>query len=247
MADNMTDFMNVFLAASPDYHMAFITTDSYHFKGVGIIDNNTTNPESAASSTLSGIGISGSGMEKGLEFSKRSTIGAGPAAPGGNFLRPDATLVIIYVSDEPDHSSGGWGAYTSHFAGLKDPDKLHIVSIVGDDPMGCQFTYGNWNRTVHYGEGYIDLTNYFAGTIYSLCSNDWGMQMQNLADTVSQRRRFSLSETDPIEDTIEVYVNGQQISNWAYDPTENYIEFDSGTEPDPGDTIEIKYATWGCE
>jgi hypothetical protein len=71
--------------------------------------------------------------------------------------------------------------------------------------------------------------------------------MQNLADTVSQRRRFSLSETDPIEDTIEVYVNGQQISNWAYDPTENYIEFDSGTEPDPGDTIEIKYATWGCE
>ena len=103
-------------------------------------------------------------------------------------------------------------------------------------------------RNVQYGEGYIDLTSYFNGTVYSLCSSDWGLQMEDLADTVSKRRRFELSEADPIENTIEIYVNGQQaVTGWSYDPTENWIEFDSGTEPDPGDTIEIKYATWGCE
>jgi len=157
-------------------------------------------------------------------------------------------LVIIYVSDEPDYSAGGWGSYTSHFTNLKDSDKLHIVSIVGDDPQGCTFSYGNMNRTVQYGTGYIDITSHFSGTVYSLCSTDWGLQMEDLANTVSKRRRFELTEPDPMENTIEVYVNGQQATaGWAYDSIENWIEFDSGLEPDPGDTIEIKYATWGCE
>ena len=72
--------------------------------------------------------------------------------------------------------------------------------------------------------------------------------MQDLAETVAARRRFNLSESDPIETTIEVFVNGQQtLTNWSYDSTENWIQFDTGFEPDPGDTIEIKYATWGCE
>ena len=248
LADNISDFMTIFLAASPDYHMAFITTDDYQFQGFGQIDNSTQNPELMASSTLSTIGIGGSGHEKGIEYSKKATSASGPASEVSGFLRPDATLVVIYVSDEPDYSTGGWNNYVSHFSALKDPDKLHMISIVGDDPQGCIFSYNNLNRNVQYGEGYIDITNYFNGTVYSLCSQDWGLQMQDLAETVSSRRRFSLSEDDPIETTIEVYVNGQLASTgWSYDVVENWVQFDTGFEPDPGDTIEIKYATWGCE
>jgi len=247
LSDNMTDFMSIFLAATPDFHMAFITTDSYGFQGAGMIDGNTQFPDLAASSTLSSIGIYGSGHEKGIQYSKESTE-YGPAAPGSAFFREDATLVVIYVSDEPDYSTGGWNNYITHFTNLKDSDKLHLVSIVGDDPSGCTFVYGNTTRTISYGSGYIDITNHFNGTVYSICSTDWGMQMEDLADTVSKRRRFELSESDPIENTIEVYVNGQQVTTgWLYESTDNWIEFDSGAEPDPGDTIEIKYATWGCE
>jgi len=247
LADNMVDFMNIFLAASPDFHMAFITTDSYGFQGGGYINNNTSQPASSASSILASIGIHGSGHEKGIQYSKQSTD-IGPAAPGSMFFREDATLVIIYVSDEPDFSTGGWSNYVNHFTNLKDSDKLHMVSIVGDDPSGCTFSYGNITRTIGYGSGYIDITNYFNGSVYSICSTDWGMQMEDLAETVSKRRRFELTEPDPMENTIEVYVNGQQaLTGWSYDSTENWIEFDSGSEPEPGDTIEIKYATWGCE
>lgn len=248
LSDNIADFMTIFLAASPDYHMSFITTDDHLFQGVGQIDNTTLYPELIAANTLSSIGTSGSGQEKGVEYSRKSTSPNGPASEAAGFLRSDATLVVIYVSDEPDYSTGGWSSYTSHFHTLKDSDKLHMISIVGDDPQGCTFTYGNVNRNVQYGGGYIDITNYFNGTIYSLCSQDWGLQMQDLAETVSARRRFNLSESDPIESTIEVYVNGQQApSGWTYDVVENWIQFESGSEPDPGDTIEIKYATWGCE
>ena len=72
--------------------------------------------------------------------------------------------------------------------------------------------------------------------------------MQDLADTVSVKRTFSLSEDDPIEETIEVYVNGQTVTGtWEYDENENSISFAAGSEPDAGDTIEIDYATWGCD
>ena len=51
-----------------------------------------------------------------------------------------------------------------------------------------------------------------------------------------------------IEETIEVYVNGQlATSGWEYDPTDNKVSFEEGSEPDEGDTIELVYATWGCE
>ena len=71
--------------------------------------------------------------------------------------------------------------------------------------------------------------------------------MEDLAETVSSRRTFALNESDPIEDTIEVYVNGQLVSGtWVYDPIDNDVTFNEGEEPTPGDTIEIIYATWGC-
>ena len=129
---------------------------------------------------------------------------------------------------------------------MKDLDKLHMVSIVGDDPSGCTFSYGSYTRNVSYGSGYIDITNYFNGTVYSLCSTDWGMQMEDLAETVSQKRRFPLSEQDPIEDTIVVSVNGQVVSEWEYDSTTNSVRFHTDHIPEPGQTIDIDYAVWGC-
>ena len=250
VASNMTDFMNVFLAASPDFHMGFITTDHPAFESGNYIDNTDTDPATRASSIVSGIGVGGSGMEKGIKFAKEATSSPIYAGPGSSFLRTDATLVVIFVSDEPDFSEGGWSSYTNHFANLKPADKLHMVSIVGDDPGGCQWTnpQGTYSRSIQPGTGYTNITSYFGGDFYSICATDWGLQMQDLADTVSVKRTFSLSEDDPIEETIEVYVNGQTVTGtWEYDENENSISFAAGSEPDAGDTIEIDYATWGCD
>ncbi len=63
---------------------------------------------------------------------------------------------------------------------------------------------------------------------------------------MTNRRTFLLDETDPIENTIEVKVNGQNNSNWTYDPVVNGVIFDEDHIPDEGQTIEVNYATWGC-
>jgi len=73
--------------------------------------------------------------------------------------------------------------------------------------------------------------------------------MKDLAESVAAKRTFELSEDDPIVETIEVYVNGQvaNTDDWEYDETENYVVFAQGTEPEVGHTIDIEYATWGCD
>jgi hypothetical protein len=226
--------------------MGFITTDNAAFQGGYFIDTASTDPAMEAAALISGIGVAGSAYEKGIEFSYNATASSAYAGPGSDFFRDDATLVIIYVSDEPDYSTGGWSAYTSHFSSLKDSDRLAMISIIGDYPSGCSYA-GPPARTIQYGAGYYDITNYFGGEVLSLCATDWGSQMEDLAETVSSRRTFGLSESDPIEDTIEVYVNGQLVTGtWAYDSADNDVTFNEGEEPEPGDTIEIIYATWGC-
>ena len=59
------------------------------------------------------------------------------AGPGGIFFRQDAKLVVIFVSDEPDHTHANWSSYTSFFDQLKPAGYFIPFGIIGDPPSGC--------------------------------------------------------------------------------------------------------------
>ena len=67
-----------------------------------------------------------------------------------------------------------------------------------------------------------------------------------MANSMSGRNTYGLGEEDPISSTISVTVNGQITTEWEYDQNTNSIRFAPGKSPDPGQTIEIEYAIWGC-
>ncbi len=52
---------------------------------------------------------------------------------------------------------------------------------------------------------------------------------------------FALTD-DPIEDTIEVSVDGVISSDWSYDVSLNSIVF--STAPGDGSSIDVTYAVW---
>ena len=242
LSSNIGSFMNTFLAASPDFHMAVITTDSYDFSVV--IDNTTPNPEQALGSLVV-TGVMGSGMERGLTFAKSSLSNSLYAGPGGDFFRDDAVLVVVFVSDEPDYS-GDWTSFIPFFDGIKPAGAFVPYAVIGDIPSGCNFQYGTSTRYAQAGYGYWDLVDHYGGNSYSICATDWGVQLQELAHEVTERRLFDLEEPDPIESTIEVYVNGQIVTEWTYDSTLNAVIFNDGHVPIEGQTIIIDYAVWGC-
>ena len=134
------------------------------------------------------------------------------------------------------------------FDALKpDVDMTRHFAVIGDPPTGCGFQWNTIWRTVGFGSGYWDMTQRYNGDWYSICATDWGNQMQDLANTVTTRTRFSLDEPDPIESSIVVKINGQ-ITNtgWEYDTTSNSVVFQEGHVPEANQTITIEYGIWGC-
>lgn len=247
LANQMNAFMNVFISSNSDYHLAFITTDEarfVEFDHLNWIDHLYHDPVYWAENVINSIGIHGSGMEMGIKYAALAF--QGDAGPASSFWRDHATMVIIYVSDEPDISPGGWSQYTNVFDNLKPADLMRQFAVIGDYPSGCLYNWMHGNRNVQFGAGYYEMTQRYSGDWYSICAADWGQQMQNLANTVTTQSMFRLDEPDPIESTILVSVNGQNVMNWTYDHTLNAIIFDSDSIPLPGQTITVEYAVWGC-
>jgi hypothetical protein len=240
LATNISYFMNDFILSGADYHMSIITTDRYNFSQ--IITAADTNAVSLIAQSVV-AGTYGSGNEKGIQMAYQSLTSTNNAAPGGLFFRPGAKLILIFLSDEPDHSVPSWSSYITFFDQLKPPGYFIPYGIIGDPPSGCGIGWPG----AQYGAGYFDLINYYGGKWYSICASDWGIQLQDLANEVTTKRTFNLEAADPIESTITVHVNGQQVTEgWEYDSQENAIRFDHDHVPEPGQSINIEYATWGC-
>jgi len=236
---NMDVFMQMFLSYSPDFRMAFITTDNPNFVDGQVVDRSSADPVWEAVNIIDNIGIWGSGMEKGLEmFQECLEFG-----DCGHMLRRDATLVAIFLSDEQDHSGLVLTDLYAKINSLRPAGTFVPYAIIGDVPQGCN-THPHWAQP---GWGYYDLVQEYTSQWWSICDNNWGTQLEELAQNISVQTVFELDSEDPHVDTIKVWVNGQtQSAGWVYDPTLNAVVFDLEEAPEPGDTIDIGYSTWGC-
>ena len=248
--NNFDTFMNAFTAAGVSYQIALITTDSSSFVG-DVITNATVDPVTEFNNQIDSIGTRGSAHEKGLWYAYESTT-TGDASPGSStgFQRSSARLVVVYVSDEPDfsdHAYSGGGSttmtpsdYSASLLSLKSSSSLVIAhAIAGDYPTGCTANGG-----AQFGEGYYEVVNDLSGTFMSICASDWSGTMDTLARDSLAQVAFALSDT-PIEDTIEVTVDGVISLDWSYEASSNTVIFT--VSPPDGSSIDISYGTLSCQ
>ena len=246
LKNNFDDFISVFMGGSVDFHIALITTDSSEFVG-DIISSSTPDPITEFGDQIDTIGCSGSTYEKGLWFSYESTSSGGDASLGSStgFFRESAKLVIVYVSDEPDFSSSTYGSggdpsldpsdYSAHLLSLKSSSDLVVAhAVAGDYPSGC-----STNGSAQFGDGYYDVVSDLGGTFMSICADDWSTTMDTLARESLALLSFELTNT-PIEDTVEVTVDGYVSTDWSYNSSTNSIDF--SIAPGDGSSIEVNYA-----
>ena len=239
LTDNFNSFIGVFAITGIDYQIAVITTDDATFQGPILTD---TTPDLEAEFTAQAIaGTYGSSMEKGLQYAELATTSGGDAAPGSTFLREDAKLIIIFVSDEKDWSSKTDLEYATHFKSLKATDSMAVThAVVGDSPSGCSSSTTSWARA-DYGEGYIEVSDLMGGEFVSLCAEDWGAELEGLAHDSILNRSFELTDI-PYEETIVVDVDGTEVTGWTYNDIENSVDFMGTYVPESGTEIEIRYS-----
>ena len=239
LTDNFNSFISVFSVTGVDYQIAVITTDDAMFRGSILTD---TTPDLETEFTDQAIaGTYGSAMEKGLQHAEEATSPGGDASHGSAFLRADAKLIIIFVSDEKDWSSKTDAEYVSHFNSLKTSESMIVThSVVGDAPSGCSLSTSSWTNA-DYGEGYIEVSALTGGEFVSICSSDWGADLESLAHDSILDSSFELSDV-PFEESITVEVDGVTVTGWSYNITENSIIFDTSHIPPTEATIEINYS-----
>ncbi|MCA9549121.1 MAG: VWA domain-containing protein [Myxococcales bacterium] len=90
------------------------------------------------------VGTCGSGMERGLEAALTALEQDG--CTGTPFLRPGANLIVIFVTDEDDASSGPVNQYVQRLLQLKPAAQLRVAvigGVLGGAPSRCSLSAGS--------------------------------------------------------------------------------------------------------
>ncbi len=175
-----------------------------------------------------GIGINGSDKEKGLEAAEYAVSPALQADPMGRnfgFIRPEAQLLIVIVSDEEDCSDGfaleGQPAETCYssmesltpvehfvdvFQNMKtNPDYFQLASVVGLDG-NCPDAYP--------GTRYMEVSGYTHGVVGNICSADWSEIMYKVGlNATTVKASFTLTNAAIDDETLQVFVDADGTDN----------------------------------
>ncbi|MCB9639019.1 MAG: choice-of-anchor D domain-containing protein [Myxococcales bacterium] len=194
------------------------------------------------------VGTHGSSMKQGLEAAYRALSPPALTDPKCNlgFLRADAELLIIFVSDGQDNSPQPTSFYITFFRNLKGFRNLDLIrasSIVGPSPNGCN---NPSNGNAQYAPRYIEVATQLNGVNESICVKDWAGTLSKIgAIAFGYRRQFFLSRRAH-QASLIVKVDGKFIpqnpnDGWTYDPTTNSVFFSQGKVPPPNSLIEAQY------
>ena len=234
LASNIGDFINLFLSYSPDFQMAFITTDSHHFVNGQWFDGTEPDLVVQIQALVNSIGVSGSATERGLQMLDTAL------GHHNGWFRPGAQLIAIFLSDEQDWSTQSPMDYATSYDFYYPQGMFYPYAIIGDTPSGCGNAWAGW--------GYYELVNHYNSQWWSICAEDWGVQMEDIALSIVNASAYTLDHPSPKVETIVVYVNGQEVTRgWNYNEDSNSIYFDFDSLPDYGDTVEVMYEIWECE
>jgi hypothetical protein len=269
---NFSQFIQGAQQFENDYQIGVVTTDmvdgseSGRLQGPRIVRRGP-NVENEFGSAAS-VGTSGAGEEKGLEAAKAALSDplifdtgvscqsdADCVEPdqcienvcGGQnrgFLRQNAALELVFVSDEDDFSDGSLNFYVDFFKnikGFRNESLFHANAIVGASNGRASNCSGSGGDATA-GSRYVEVAQRTNGRIYSICEENFGGPLQEIGNQAFGLpvQFFLTRPADP--STLDVQVDEQnRASGWMYDNASNSVIFDESTVPQPNQRVRIAY------
>ena len=178
------------------------------------------------------------GMEEGFDAAYEYIVNN---SYSGTWMRPDAGLLVVFVSDEEEQSNDHFSDvadFISWYRGLRG-GSVFLASIVNHDMTE---SLCDWVSPIDVGTRYMDATNAFGGNIIDICDEDWTAGVADAAASVEPHESWALSH-QAIVDSVRVFMNGSLVepgmTSWTYSEVDNTVYFH--TIP-PGSTlVEIGY------
>jgi hypothetical protein len=213
LAQNFGQFFKYLQATGADYHIGVISTDVYNPEHQGrllgenyIISANTPDAEAAFAANVN-VGTSGKGDEQGLRAAELAL--SEPLLSGRNrgFLRQQAWLYIIFVSDEDDHSFGPVEYHIralEQIKGIGNDGMVKVAAIVGDVPQvpeACRLSQG-----VRPGVRYAQVSAGSGGPVLSICDDNFSANLDALGFSAAGLKKVFTLTRAPEPGTLAVWV-----------------------------------------
>lgn len=178
-------------------------------------------------------------------------MGRGPAEKGfdaimdymevnpyaATWMRSDAALLVVFVSDEDDQSDVLVSAsdFVTWYAARRFGN-VFLASVVMQPEADSECGGGGSGSQV--GMTYMEATDLLFGTIVDICSPDWTPGVTDATTQIEPYESIELTK-EPVPETIRVFVNGHLNWDWTYDATLNVVFFT--VLPDGGSLVEVGY------
>ena len=185
------------------------------------------------------------GMEEGFDATYEYIINNPYSA---TWMRPDAGLLVVYVSDEEEQSNDHFSAvsdFVSWYRSLRG-GSVFLASIVNHDAGEslCDYPPG----FMDVGHRYMEATTTFSGNIIDICAEDWSPGVADAAASIEPHESWELTHV-AVADSVRVFINGSVVDpgylTWSYSATDNTVYFH--TIPTGSALVEIGYRYYESE
>jgi hypothetical protein len=303
LALSLSRFMDLFSRGLVDYRIAVTTTDVFNDQGEfmgspDVIDPSLADPVATFQKAVM-VGTGGKGHEEAFEAARLAIVREQAATAGvvmqreacigackgqsckddcvtrytPRFMRPEAHLYLVFVSDEDEQSFGEVRYFQRTFEGALGVGNEGAVSaavICGDVPTPpC---------TARPGTRYVALAQAMDGIVASICDATFEDQLARIAlDAAGLKRKFGLSRPPdastlsamvlyrcdtPAEqmgrcDTLQTSCAGQppefqgkvcippagEQNGWTFEVSTNSLFFNGDSVPGLRSVVQVSYQT----
>ena len=178
------------------------------------------------------------GYEKGFDAVYEYIINN---AYSGTWMRPDAGLLVVFVSDEEEQSDDHFtnvADFISWYRGMRG-GSVFLASIVNHEATE---SLCDWVSPIDVGDRYMEATNAFGGNIIDICAEDWTAGVADAAASIEPHESWKLTHT-AVADSVRVFMNGSLVDpsyvTWSFSEVDNTVYFHS--IPTGGTLVEIGY------
>lgn len=271
LSNNFSAFISYAVGAGVDYHLGVTTTDDdppfCPFPGVpcssglqGKLIGDMNNPKVLTPTTMVNgkgtadlfkqkvqVGTNG-GTESGMITSLKALTAPLISNENAGFLRYDANLAVVVVTDAGDQSAQPLSYFTNRFLNIKGFNRasMFTFNVIGplasSAPSGC--TYDDYINSVTYQQ----MASQTNGVLSEICTSNWAQKLQDLGKTAfGFRTVFFLTSAPDLTGgkTLDVKVDGVSVpaADYTYDGAINAVKFDPMKTPGSGKTLTVTYFT----
>lgn len=257
LVGNFDRFVQELLRLQVDFQMgvtSIVASDGGRLRGTTKVITQTTADPRRVFEQNTTFPSSRSRWEQGLRMTQLGLTSPNidNGQPNAGFLRPNAALAIIVLTNEDDSSFGTTDHYARVFKGLKGKGNENLVSfsvIGGTIPNGCvpPGETGLYGSTADPAIRYAEVATKTGGIIGSICDASFEQTLTRIAQALNTLKRVFPLTLQPIINSISVTVGGvaiaqDPVNGWQYRTDTNSVVFLGNYVPPPGAIVRLTYA-----